>query len=202
MVRASPEVASGRQPLRGWRFFFLRQRTARNRRRGSQPGDRRQPSPTRRRSGVRQLCVKGLRIRGRPSAEGCAVNRHSERACFYDHKSAGGILSWSGQVIALHGEEGGVKREKRSGSQRGAIGEWSERSRKRLVLTVLASEAASWGQHGDSTAVLLITLTYPGHEGRDSIPRDGRVAHWDLQRFLKAWTRAYGEPRGVWKLEF
>lgn len=123
-------------------------------------------------------------------------------ACLYDHKSPGGILRWSGQVISLVGEIGGKQRKSQTESRRGLITGWSEASRRRLVKMVLASDAASWGQPDDPTVVLLVTLTYPGQDGRELIPHDGGVAHRHLARFLKRWLRYFGKLRGLWKLEF
>jgi hypothetical protein len=124
------------------------------------------------------------------------------RACLYSHKSAGGILRWSGEVISLAGEVGSGSEQAARSVKRGTITEWSERSRRRLVKMVLASEAAKWGQRGDMTAVLLVTLTYPGQDGREYIPHDGRVARAQRARFLQRWNRRFDGCRGVWKLEF
>jgi hypothetical protein len=124
------------------------------------------------------------------------------RACSYGHISPGGVLRWSGQVISLLGQIGGPKQRQNTKRPRGAITEWSQRSRGRLVLTVLASDAATWGQPEDSTIVLFVTLTYPGQDGREFIPSDGRKAHRQQRRFLEAWTQQFGACRTVWKLEF
>jgi hypothetical protein len=125
------------------------------------------------------------------------------RACLYGHKSAGGSLRWAGEVISLAGEMGGSTEERRARVvRRGVIVEWSGRSRGRLVKMVLASAAAKWGELEDPTRILLVTLTYPGQEGREYIPRDGRITHRQRGRFLERWERRFGGCRCVWKLEF
>lgn len=124
------------------------------------------------------------------------------RACSYGHISPGGILKWSGEVITLAGQMGGVKRRGVRWIKRGTITEWSSRSRRRLAQVVLASDAAKWGQPGNATEVRLVTLTYPGQDGRAFIPRDGRVAQTQRRGFLQRWKRRFGICRGVWKLEF
>ena len=56
------------------------------------------------------------------------------RACLYGHKSAGGSLRWAGEVISLAGEIGGpTEKRPARGIRRGAIVEWSQRSRGRLA---------------------------------------------------------------------
>ena len=106
-------------------------------------------------------------------------------------------------MIALAGEMGGPSKEGRVREiRRGVIVEWSQRSRGRLAKMVLASPAATWGEPDDPTRILLVTLTYPGQEGREFIPRDGRVAHGHRRRFLERWAHRFGTCRCVWKLEF
>jgi hypothetical protein len=70
------------------------------------------------------------------------------------------------------------------------------------VQTILASDAAGWGRPENPTKVYLVTLTYPGQDGREFIPHDGRVAQAQRAKFLKAWRRAFDAYRCIWKLEF
>lgn len=126
----------------------------------------------------------------------------NDRACLNGHKSPGGILRWSGQVISLVGETGGGTTKRHRPLTRGAITCWSERSRRRLVFTVLASPAASWGERDDPSKIYLVTLTYPGQDGCEHVPRDGRIAQAQRARFVKSWKRKFGGVRCVWKTEF
>jgi len=85
----------------------------------------------------------------------------------------------------------GLLQGRPGGGVRGEIAYWSQDSRRRLLRRLSEFE---WGRMGK---LVMVTLTYPGE-----FSTDGAVWKRDLQAFRKRWTRAFGQPMGIWKLEF
>lgn len=87
------------------------------------------------------------------------------------------------------------------GSGRGAVTGWSRRSRLRMVETmcsldwrpVVASDRAGWRP-------VMVTLTLPADWL--AVAPTGAEFKKAFERFRARWTRRYGTPSWVWKLEF
>ena len=96
---------------------------------------------------------------------------------------------YSGRVVEVQSK--GLLKGRVGGGIRGRIGYWSQDSRRRLLRVLSEVEWQGLGR------LVMVTLTYPGE-----FSTDGSVWKRDLQAFRKRWTRAFGQPVGVWKLEF
>lgn len=81
-------------------------------------------------------------------------------------------------------------REAPSVATRGEVSEFSDKSRRRLAKNCAA---IPWG----TARFYFVTLTYPGEYSSN-----GRRVKADLQNLRRAWTRHYGLPLAVWKMEF
>lgn len=78
------------------------------------------------------------------------------------------------------------------GGPRGVVRGFSDASRRRLV--------SAWAFREWPDRMVALTLTYPG-DWRAVAP-DGRAVKRHLDSFRARWRRAFGAPRGAWKLEF
>jgi hypothetical protein len=82
---------------------------------------------------------------------------------------------------------------------RGAITEWSRRSRQRMVETFAGLNYSPMAREGCTPGML--TLTYPGDWL--SVAPTAKAAKRHKRAFRKAWHRAFGwKLPAVWKLEF
>jgi hypothetical protein len=75
-------------------------------------------------------------------------------------------------------------------ARRGVIRGFSQRSRRRLAKSCAA---IPWG----ATPFYFVTLTYPAEWSTD-----GKRIKADLNQFRTEWSRRFGLPLAVWKLEF
>jgi len=80
-----------------------------------------------------------------------------------------------------------------------AIVAWSRKSRARMVETFANLDHAPMREHEDRVAGM-VTLTYPCHW--EAAAPDGATAKRHLRAFIERWSRAFGRPPGLWKLEF
>ncbi len=77
--------------------------------------------------------------------------------------------------------------------KRGEVTAWSARSRNRLVQAACEREF-------DGCGWCMVTLTYPGDWAAVAPTPERSKRH--LQAFRNRWTRRWGKPRAMWKLEF
>ena len=87
-------------------------------------------------------------------------------------------------------QTGGGGRAPALGTLRGIVTGWTARSKYRLALAVATIE---W----PSTPLTFVTLTYPRH-----FEADPAIWKEHLRRYEIAWARRWGQPRGVWAMEF
>jgi hypothetical protein len=114
------------------------------------------------------------------------ANAHRYFGGTYDLRSAGNVIELTaGSSFANKGYG-----DRPVWATRGAVGTFSEKSRRRLAK---ACAAIPWGAFPG----LFVTLTYPGQ-----FVKDGVVCSTHLQNFRRAWDRRYGAPVGVWKREY
>jgi len=119
------------------------------------------------------------------------------RACSKVHKwprEGSFTLATAGQVVQIKCSVGNSG--ERQPAKRQEIKQWSAKSRRECWRIV---SALPWARY---SAVLFGTLTYPGREGAELIPCNGKVAHSHFRAFLKRWARQWSKPLGVWKKEF
>lgn len=87
-----------------------------------------------------------------------------------------------------------------AGTLRGAITEFSRKSRANMFATLPALDYTPMFASGNATA--MVTLTLPGRHWEELVP-DLRTVAKMRARFQRAYSRAWGSmPVAVWKLEF
>lgn len=116
-------------------------------------------------------------------------------ACYEVHKSPRAYTIVRGGSVVEVSSKSLVPGRGRRGGRKGAITEWSMRSRRHCFKCVAM---ASWGRF----KILFITLTYPGKEASEFVPSDGRVGKRDVAAFRKRLVRRFGVLGGMWKQEF
>jgi hypothetical protein len=137
----------------------------------------------------------------RPSAdwdaERPAGDGRGNRACPLAHigpRLAEYSITAAGRTLLSHRKGGWAK----GGGKRDKVAGFSKASRRRCFLTLMAiTWPCPW------PALLCVTLTYPGYDGREFIPQSGRVVKAHFKAFAKRHRREYGQPcSAFWKLEF
>lgn len=88
----------------------------------------------------------------------------------------------------------------RDGSKRGDVTYWSKRSRLRMVETMCSLDWGPIVDPGPGLRPAMVTLTLPGDWL--SVAPTGKAFKALFDRFRLRWTRKYGRPSWVWKLEF
>lgn len=107
---------------------------------------------------------------------------------FIYHISTRYQVKSAGTVVDLNSHRNEVY--KHTCGLRGRVKVWSRQSRGRLIKFVSAIDWKSLGEQ------VLVSLTYPrGYF-------DGKKVKRDLRALYDRWRRKFGEPLGVWKLEF